>query len=449
MSPLSEHTSKESVLSLIEREKVKFIEMQFCDILGVIKTVSIPSTSAERAIDEGAFLDGSSILGYATIDESDMRAMPILDSFQIYPWTSDTPYKTARFMCKIYDHHGNRFEGDPRYVLERAIAKAEEMGYGYNVGPEFEFFLFKMDCDGNPVVVPNDRFGYFDLIPQDQGDIVRKEIMMYFDILGYNVEAAHHEVAEGQHEVDMRYADALTVADRIMTLRYGIKTIARKHGLHATFMPKPIYGQNGTGMHVHQSLKDSEGKNIFYDPDARFGLSKECLCYIGGTMKYSKEMASVLTSTVNSYKRLVPGYEAPCYVAWANRNRSALIRVPAARGAGTRMELRCPDPAGNPYLSFACMLMAGLKGIQDGIMPPEPMEKNIFAMSAPQRSAEGIESLPGDLGHAIAITEKSEFMKEVLGPHVFSHYVHIKNEEWDSYRTFVTDWEIKRYLNVF
>ncbi|HIJ00198.1 MAG: glutamine synthetase [Candidatus Methanomethylophilaceae archaeon] len=449
MSPTNELVTKEEILQIIEHEKVKFIEMQFCDILGVIKTVSIPATLAEKAINDGVYIDGSSIMGYTTIDESDMRTVPILNSFQIYPWTSDTPYKTARFMCQIYDHQGGRFAGDPRYVLERMIDKASRMGYSYNVGPEFEFFLFKLDGNNGPLLMPNDHFGYFDLIPQDDGDIVRKEIMMYFDEMGYNVEAAHHEVADGQHEVDMRYTDALTVADRMLTLKYGIKTIAKRHGLHATFMAKPLYGQNGSGMHIHQSLIDKEGNNVFYDPDGKYQLSKECCYYIGGTLKYIREMTSVLNPTVNSYKRLVPGYEAPCYVAWANRNRSALIRVPAARKMGTRIELRNPDPTGNPYLMFAVMLAAGLKGIEDREVPPAPIEKNIFTMNGEQRLSEGIESLPDNLSYAISLTAESELMRDVLGDHIFENYIHIKNEEWDQYRTFITDWEIRRYMHIY
>lgn len=449
MSPTNELVTKEEILQIIEHEKVKFIEMQFCDILGVIKTVSIPATLAEKAINDGVYIDGSSIMGYTTIDESDMRTVPILNSFQIYPWTSDTPYKTARFMCQIYDHQGGRFAGDPRYVLERMIDKASRMGYSYNVGPEFEFFLFKLDGNNGPLLMPNDHFGYFDLIPQDDGDIVRKEIMMYFDEMGYNVEAAHHEVANGQHEVDMRYTDALTVADRMLTLKYGIKTIAKRHGLHATFMAKPLYGQNGSGMHIHQSLIDKEGNNVFYDPDGKYQLSKECCYYIGGTLKYIREMTSVLNPTVNSYKRLVPGYEAPCYVAWANRNRSALIRVPAARKMGTRIELRNPDPTGNPYLMFAVMLAAGLKGIEDREVPPAPIEKNIFTMNGEQRLSEGIESLPDNLSYAISLTAESELMRDVLGDHIFENYIHIKNEEWDQYRTFITDWEIRRYMHIY
>lgn len=449
MSPTNELVTKEEILQIIEHEKVKFIEMQFCDILGVIKTVSIPATLAEKAINDGVYIDGSSIMGYTTIDESDMRTVPILNSFQIYPWTSDTPYKTARFMCQIYDHQGGRFAGDPRYVLERMIDKASRMGYSYNVGPEFEFFLFKLDGNNGPLLMPNDHFGYFDLIPQDDGDIVRKEIMMYFDEMGYNVEAAHHEVADGQHEVDMRYTDALTVADRMLTLKYGIKTIAKRHRLHATFMAKPLYGQNGSGMHIHQSLIDKEGNNVFYDPDGKYQLSKECCYYIGGTLKYIREMTSVLNPTVNSYKRLVPGYEAPCYVAWANRNRSALIRVPAARKMGTRIELRNPDPTGNPYLMFAVMLAAGLKGIEDREVPPAPIEKNIFTMNGEQRLSEGIESLPDNLSYAISLTAESELMRDVLGDHIFENYIHIKNEEWDQYRTFITDWEIRRYMHIY
>jgi glutamine synthetase len=446
MSPTIEHETKEGVLAKVEKENVKFVEMQFSDILGIVKSVSIPVAKLERALDDGVFIDGSSILGYTTIEESDMRAAPILDSFQIYPWTESSSMKTARFMCKIFDHGGNRFKGDPRYVLERMLEKAKKKGFNFNVGPEFEFFLFKLDMNGRPVTIPSDHGGYFDLLPQDQGEVVRKAIMMHFDTLGYDVEAAHHEVAVGQHEVDMRFGDALTIADRILTLKYGIKTIAMQYGLHATFMPKPLFGQNGSGMHVHQSLWTANGENAFHDPSGAFGLSDLAFKYIGGTLAHAKELCAVTNANINSYKRLVPGYEAPCYISWANMNRSALIRVPAGRGGRTRMELRNPDPAGNPYLMFAVMLASGLDGIEKGIMPPEPVEKDIFHMDPEERMNYGIDSLPGNLGESIEALAGSQLMKETMGDHVFEHYVHIKRAEWDEYRTQVTDWEINKYL---
>lgn len=429
----------------MDQEDVKFIEMQFSDILGTVKSVSIPAAKLEKAIGEGVFIDGSSILGYTTIEESDMRATPILDSFQVYPWTADSR-KTARFMCKIFDHNGNRFKGDPRLVLEKVTEKVADRGLSFFVGPEFEFFLFKTDGEKRPLPAPADVGGYFDLMPMDRGEMVRKDIMLEFDSMGFDVEAGHHEVAPGQHEVDMRYDDALTVADRMMTLKFGIKTIALQHALYASFMPKPIQGENGSGMHVHQSLVDEDGGNAFDDPDGDFGLSETAFKYIGGLLQHSRETCAIQNSYVNSYKRLVPGYEAPCYISWANMNRSALIRVPAGRGIKTRAELRNPDPAGNPYLQFALMLAAGLDGIENDIMPPGPVEKDIYKMGKKQREEMGISSLPENLGEAIRAMADSELVKKTLGDHIFDHYLHIKEKEWDDYRTQVTDWEIDKYL---
>ena len=442
----SEQELKEAVLSTVTKENVKFVEMQFSDILGAVKSVSIPAQRVEKAIDEGVFIDGSSILGYATIEESDMRATPILDSFLVYPWSNDTRLKTARFMCKIFDHNGNRFKGDPRYVLESTMERAMEKGFVFNVGPEFEFFLFKIDADGRPALVPNDFGGYFDLMPSDTGEAVRKDIMVNFDWMKFDVEASHHEVAPGQHEVDLTYNDALTIADRMMTLKFGIKAIAARHGLHATFMPKPLYGVNGSGMHVHQSFSSPDGRNLFDDPSGKFGLSEIAIRYIGGLLAHARETCAILASYVNSYKRLVPGYEAPCYISWANRNRSALIRVPAGRGSRSRVELRNPDPAGNPYLQFAVMLSAGMNGIEHKTEPPEPIEKDIYHMTTDERARLRIDSLPESLGQALDCMATSRLIKETLGDHIFSHYLHIKLEEWDEYRSCVTDWEIDRYL---
>ncbi|MFP4170294.1 MAG: type I glutamate--ammonia ligase [Methanomassiliicoccales archaeon] len=439
---------KEKVLKEVADKEVKFIEMQFSDILGTVKSVSIPSEKLDKAIDEGVFIDGSSILGYVTIEESDMRATPILDSFQIYPWTADTKMKTARLMCKIYDHQGNRFKGDPRLVLEKVMEKAKKKGLEFNVGPEFEFFLFKTDERGNPLAKPADAGGYFDLIPLDKGEMVRKDIMLEFDKMEFDVEAAHHEVAPGQHEVDLRYKDALTMADRMVTLKFGIKTIALKHGLYATFMPKPLYGVNGSGMHVHQSLCYQDGTNAFDDPEGEFGLSDEAFKYIGGLLHHAKEVNAVINAYVNSYKRLVPGFEAPCYISWANMNRSALIRVPAGRGGRTRVELRNPDPAGNPYLQFAVMLAAGLDGLENDIYPPAPVERDIYKMDREERKRMGIDSLPENLGEALNRMCDSELVMDTLGEHIFRHYLHIKEMEWDEYRTQVSDWEIDTFLPI-
>jgi glutamine synthetase len=439
---------KENILSKIETEKVKFIEMQFSDILGTVKSVSIPADKTERALDEGVFIDGSSILGYTTIEESDMRTMPIPESFQIYPWTADGSAKTARFMCKIYDHNGHRFKGDPRLVLENAMEKANEMGWTFNVGPEFEFFLFKLDENRMPLPVPADTGGYFDLMPMDEGEKVRKDIMLRFDEMGFDVEAGHHEVAPGQHEVDLRYNEALTVADRMVTLKFGIKTIALAHGFHASFMPKPVFGENGSGMHVHQSLIEKDGRNAFDDPAGEFGLSENAFKYIGGLLHHIGDACAITNAYVNSYKRLVPGYEAPCYISWANMNRSALIRVPAGRGTRARAELRNPDPAGNPYLQFAVMLAAGMDGIKNGIYPPDPIEKDIYKMDLTERKKLGIDSLPENLGEALSRMSESKLVKETLGDHIFHHYLHLKNMEWDEFRTSVTDWEIRKFLHI-
>jgi glutamine synthetase len=446
--PKAHSEVKEDILKKVKREDVRFIEIQFSDILGTVKSVSIPVTKLEYAMDEGIFIDGSSILGYATIEESDMRAQPILESFQIYPWTADTPMKTARFMCNIFDHNGNRFKGDPRWALEKMLDKAKEKGWTFNVGPEFEFFLLNMDDRDNPVLEPYDSGGYFDLMPMDIGETVRKDIVLAFDSMQFDMEASHHEVAPGQLEIDLRYQNALTMADRMMTLKFGVKTIAARYGLHATFMPKPFHGINGSGMHVHQSLANIDGGNVFDDPGGKYGLSDIAMKYLGGLLAHAEAMCAILASNVNSYKRLVPGYEAPCYISWANMNRSALIRVPAGRGSRARMELRNPDPSGNPYLQFAVMLAAGLDGIRRDLYPPEPVEKDIYHMSKEERKRLGIESLPESLGHAMEVFSQSKLMKETLGEHIFGHYLHIKGQDWDEYRTWVSDWEHKRYLRT-
>ncbi|MBI0583683.1 MAG: type I glutamate--ammonia ligase [Methanomassiliicoccus sp.] len=446
--PAANDFSKEDIIRTVKERDVKFIEMQFSDILGAVKTVALPTSNLEKALDEGMYIDGSSILGYATIEESDMRAQPILSSFQVYPWTCNGRIRTARLFCQIYDHSGNRFKGDPRWVLEKMVAKARDKGFTVNLGPEFEFFLFNLDERGNPVAAPSDSAGYFDLMALDKGEEVRKDIMLNLDEMGFDCEASHHEVAPGQHEVDMRYNDAITVADRLMTFKLAVKTIALQHGLYASFMPKPMFGMAGSGMHVHQSMAFANGKNAFDDPDGKFGLSDTALKYLGGLLSHSRETCAILNSHVNSFKRLVPGYEAPCYISWANRNRSALIRVPAGRGSRTRIEMRNPDPAGNPYLQFAVMIASGLDGIEKGTYPPETIEKDIYRMSKEERAKNGIDSLPENLGHALSVMSESELVRKTLGDHVFSHYLKIKGDEWDEYRTYVTDWEVQKYLKT-
>ncbi|MFP4170293.1 MAG: type I glutamate--ammonia ligase [Methanomassiliicoccales archaeon] len=442
---------KRDLVKQVKEDNVRFMEMQFSDILGTVKSVSIPVTKLEKALDEGVFIDGSSILGYTTVEESDMRAMPIIDSYQVYPWTMHGEMRTARLMCTISDptvedEKGNRFPGDPRLALEKVMKKAEEKGWNMNVGPEFEFFLFKTEGDLTPSRKPSDIGGYFDLMPLDKGEMVRKDIMIKFDEMGFDVEESHHEVAPGQQEIDLKYGDALTIADRMMTMKLGIKTIAMQHGLHATFMPKPLQDHWGSAMHVHQSMVDNKGRNIFDDENGEHGLSDTALKYIGGLLKHAKATCAVLTPSINSYKRLIPGYEAPCYISWANMNRSALVRVPAGRGIKTRVEHRNPDPSGNPYLQFAVMLAAGLDGIEKGIYPGDPVEKDTFAMTKKERGELGLDCIPENLGEALDEMRESSMMKAALGDHMFEHFLHIKEMEWMDYRKQVTPWEIKKYL---
>lgn len=439
-----EVVSEQEIMQSVKKEGIKFIQMQFMDILGTVKNVTIPAARLEKALDEGIFFDGSSVLGYATIEESDMRLKPDPNTFVAVPWSQDD-LKTARIVCDVYDHEGNRFEGDPRAALENIMGLARKKGWIFNTAPEYEFFLLTLDENGSPTTKPSDFGGYFDLM-RDRGDNLRKEIVTYLNAMDFEVEASHHEVAPGQHEIDLKYADAMTSADRVAMMKYVTKTIAYNHGLYATFMPKPIFGINGSGMHVHQSLITPQGKSAFYDPKGSYKLSKDALYYIGGLMKCARETCAILASSVNSYKRLVPGYEAPVYISWANRNRSAFIRVPAGREARTRVELRNPDPAGNPYLQFTVMLAAGLKGIEEKIEPPEPVEKDIYRMSEEEREAFGIGSLPENLGQALDYMRQSKLIREALGEHLFDHFLYIKGQEWNEYKAQVYDWEIRRLL---
>lgn len=437
---------KAEILKIVEEEQIKFIEMQFMDILGRVKTVSIPAKHLERAIDEGVIFDGSSIVGYATIDESDLRAFPDLETFLIFPW-SDEHLKTARMICNIYNSNGERFEGDPRYMLQKVMNRAEDMGYKFNTGPEFEFFLFKLDKSGKPTREPDDEGGYFDLMPLDRAEKVRKECNLYFEEMGFEVEASHHEAAAGQHEIDLRYSDALTIADSIMTLKHGIKTVAGLNDIHATFMPKPIEKVNGSGMHVHLSLFDKDGRNVFYDEDHQDGLSELMKNFIGGLIKHAREICAIQNSCVNSYKRLVPGYEAPVYICWSYLNRSALFRIPSGRKRSTRVEVRNPDPAGNPYLQFSVLLAAGLRGIKDEITPPDPINKDIYSLSQSKKNELGITLLPRNLGHALTIMEESDLVRDTLGEHLFEHFLHKKKEEWDEYSRHISNWELDKYLS--
>jgi glutamine synthetase len=437
--------TKEDVIRQVKEQDVKFIRLQFTDIFGTLKNVAITADQLEKALDNKCMFDGSSIEGFVRIEESDMYLRPDTNTFVIFPWRPQTG-KVARLICDVYNPDGTPFEGDPRYVLRKTLEKAAKMGYDtYNVGPECEFFLFLTDSEGNPTTITHDNGGYFDLGPVDLGENARRDMCLALEEMGFEVEASHHEVAPGQHEIDFKYADALTAADAILTFKLVVKTIAQRHGLHATFMPKPVFGIAGSGMHVNTSLFKS-GRNIFFEEKDPLQLSQEAYWFIGGLMKNMRSIAALTNPLINSYKRLVPGYEAPVYIAWSARNRSPLIRIPAARGSATRLELRCPDPSCNPYLALAAILEAGLDGIENKIQPPAPSNKNLFHMSPEERRAEGIGELPGSLDEAIAEMSASSFAKEVLGNHIFEKYVEAKLEECNEYRTKVTKWEIDSYL---
>jgi len=437
---------KNNVVSIAEKENVIFVRLQFIDILGFPKNIVIPLSRLEEALEEGMPFDGSSIAGYATIEESDKIAKPDPKSFVMLP-ESIEKRKTAKLNCDIYEPNGQRFIGDSKYVLEKIVNKIKDLGYTFNTGPECEFFLFKKD-GVNTTVVPNDSAGYFDLSHRDLAEGVRADISIALEEVGIQTYTSHHEVSAGQHEINFQYADAITTADRVITLKYITKVIASKHNLHASFMPKPTYGLNGSGMHTHMSLLTNDGNNAFYDPNEENHLSSIARYFIAGLLKYIKEITCILNSTVNSYKRLVPGYEAPTYISWANRNRSALIRIPTERGTGTRCELRSPDLSGNPYLQFAVMLAAGLKGIEDNLEPPIPVEKNIYALSEVERKKHDIGQLPESLGHALSFMEKSPLMRETLGEHIFENFLYVKRQQWNEYRTQVTQWEIDKYLPI-
>lgn len=439
--------SKEDIINLVKENGVKFIRLQFTDIFGTLKNVAITDKQLEKALNNECMFDGSSIDGFVRIEESDMNLRPNLDSFVIFPWRPQQG-KVARLICDVYRPDGTPFEGDPRCILKRAIADAAELGYTMNVGPECEFFLFETDENGNPTTNTQDKAGYFDLAPTDLGENARRDMTLALEEMGFEIEASHHEVAEGQNEIDFKYSDALTTADNIMTFKLVVKSIAQRHGLHASFMPKPIFGINGSGMHVNMSLF-KDGKNAFVDENDKNGLSKVAYQFIAGLLKNVKGVAAVTNPLVNSYKRLVPGYEAPVYLAWSCRNRTALIRVPASRGAGTRVELRCPDPSSNPYLVLACLLQAGLDGIKNNLTPPAEIEANIFAMTEQERKDAGIDNLPNNLYEAVNFMRESELAEVALGEHVYKNYIAGKSAEWDDYRTKVHDWELEHYLSKY
>jgi len=439
--------TKEDVLQQAKELEVKFIRLQFTDIFGVLKNVAITVNELEKALDGELMFDGSSIEGFVRIEESDMYLRPDPSTFTIFPWRPREG-SVARLICDVYNPDGTPFEGDPRYALKRVLAEAAEMGYTMYAGPEAEFFLFMTEEDGKPTLRTHDQGGYFDLTPVDRGENARRDMVITLEELGFEIEASHHEVAPGQHEIDFKYDEAVATADNIVTFKYVVRTLAQHHGLHATFMPKPIAGINGSGMHTHQSLF-KDGKNAFYDPEGELQLSETAYHYIGGVMRHARAMAAITNPTVNSYKRLVPGYEAPVYIAWSPRNRSPLIRVPEKRGNSTRIEVRNPDPSCNPYLALAVMLKAGLDGIKNRITPPPPVFKNIYEMTERERAELSIESLPGSIMEAVECLEKDEVIREALGEHIFSRFVEAKKIEWDEYRSQVHQWEIDKYLTKF
>jgi glutamine synthetase len=442
-------TTQEDVKRIVNETDVRFIRLWFTDILGQLKSFSIHKDELDDAFEGGMGFDGSSITGFNPIEESDMIAMPDPSTFRILPWRPEDK-ATARMFCDVQVPGGQPYEGDPRWVLRRSLERMRSMGFEqFYVGPELEYFYFRSaDTSGQPEVL--DRGGYFDLTTLDAGSDLRRETVLALEQLGIHVEYSHHEVGPSQHEVDMRYADALKMADDCMTYRITVKEYAMKYGFYATFMPKPLYGENGSGMHTHQSLF-KDGRNAFYDPDDQFYLSEVAKSFIAGQLKHAREISALFAQWVNSYKRLVPGFEAPVYVAWSRRNRSALIRVPLyhpGKEQATRCEIRSPDPACNPYLCFAALLQAGLDGIEKGYELPEPMEKNLYHISADERRRLGIDQLPETLGEAVEIAAESELVLKTLGEHVFTRFVEIKRQEWDDYRSQLSQWEIERYLPI-
>ncbi len=440
--------SKEDILRMAEEEGVKFIRLQFTDLLGIIKNVEIPVDELPKALSNEMMFDGSSIEGFVRIEESDMYLFPDLETWVVFPWTSGKG-KVARLICDIYNPDGTPFAGDPRQILKAQLEEMKKLGFtAFNIGPEPEFFLFKMDEKGEPTLELNDKGGYFDLSPTDLGENCRKDIVLELEEMGFEVEASHHEVAPGQHEIDFKYADAVATCDNIQTFKLAVKTIARQHGLHATFMPKPLFGVNGSGMHANMSLFKN-GENAFYDESADKGLSETAHQFIAGIIEHARAFTALTNPTVNSYKRLVPGYEAPCYVAWSLRNRSPLIRVPAKRGLSTRIEVRSVDPSANPYLAMAALLASGLDGVKRKLTPPVPTDRNIYVMDKEEREAAGIADLPSNLKEAIDVMRKDNVITSALGSHALSHFVEAKEIEWDMFRTQVHPWEREQYMSTY
>ncbi|SMP52132.1 type I glutamate--ammonia ligase [Anoxynatronum buryatiense] len=440
-------SQKEALLKKVKELEVGFIHLQFTDIMGVMKNVSILTDQLDKALDNEMMFDGSSIDGFVRIEESDMYLWPDLDTFTVFPWTSQP--KEARIICDVYKPDGTPFVGCPRNALKSVLKEAEEMGYTMNVGPECEFFLFNTDEQGNPTLDTHDNAGYFDLAPIDLGGSARLDMVNVLTEMGFEIEASHHEVAPGQHEIDFKYADALTTADNIMTFKMAVRIVAQRHGLHATFMPKPRFGINGSGMHINLSLATLEGKNAFYDEVDPMQLSATTYAFLAGVIKNARGFAAVTNPTVNSYKRLVPGYEAPVMIAWSASNRSPLIRIPAKRGNSTRIELRNPDPSANPYLALAAILRAGLDGIKNKLTPPDPVVTNLYEMNDEERSLNCIDCLPGSLFEAVQELAKNDVIKGALGPHITEKFMDAALYEWKKYSAYVSQWELDRYLRKF
>ncbi len=438
--------SIDQLLETIRDRNVESLRLQFTDIQGLVKSVSIPATRIGKALDSGTGFDGSSIEGFARIQESDMLLRPDISSFAILPWRARENRNVARLICDVYKPNGQPFEGDPRYVLKRAMKKAEEMGYSMNVGPELEFFLFNME-NGRATTRPHDFAGYFDFGPVDLAEEIRREIVLALTDMGFKIEASHHEVARGQHEIDFTYGEALRTADNVVTFKYVTRTIAMKNGLAATFMPKPIYGAAGSGMHVNISLFRGE-ENAFFDPDAKMQLSDLARHFAGGLLEHAPAITAITNPLINSYKRLVSGFEAPVYIGWSGPNRSSLIRVPSGRGLSTRLEFRSPDPSCSPYLGFAAILAAGLDGVRRKIDPGDPMDMNIYELSDEERERLGIKLLPSNLREALDRLEEDRVIRDALGEHVYANFTRLGYLEWKMYNNFVHPWEVERYINT-
>lgn len=439
--------TNDDILRIVEEQDIRFIRLQFTDIFGSSKNVSITRSQLNKALNNQCMFDGSSIEGFVRIEESDMYLYPDPNTFMIYPWSSRCG-KVARIICDVYTTDNVPFDGGPRYILKKVIKESSDMGFKLNVGPECEFFLFHNDENGRPTTKTIDSGSYFELGPVDRGEEARKDICVTLEEMGFEIEASHHECAPGQHEIDFKYSEALSAADNIISFKLAVKSIADRHNLHATFMPKPLFESAGSGMHINMSLT-KDGKNAFYDENDINGLSRIAYNFIAGIMEHAKGITCITNPLINSYKRLVPGYEAPVYIAWSTRNRSPLIRIPASRGESTRIELRNPDPSANPYLVLAVCLAAGLDGIKRDLLPPPSVNSNIFEMDQESRECIGIESIPENLLEAIKAMKKDGLVRKTLGEHAFNKYIIYKENEWNQYRNIVTSWEIENYLSRY